>query len=90
MLKEDEISLSSQDEEYWNKVIEVMTKLEKETQNETRGPVKKMETKDPSMPNFTLLPNSQSTMFEDVKPNLECATAQKEPEIKKRPTNKAK
>jgi len=61
-----------------------MTKLEKETQKEIRGLIKKMKRKDPSMPNFTLFSDSQSPMVQDVKDNLECAASPKEHEIKKR------
>ena len=39
--KEDEIPLYRHDEGYWNKVIEVMTELEKERQKEMRAPVRK-------------------------------------------------
>ena len=37
-----------------------MKELEKEKQKEARPPVKQMKTKDYSMPDFTLFPNSQS------------------------------
>ena len=79
-----------------------------------------MKAKDPTLPNFTLIPNSQSSMVDptsinqvkyakeanddnhdgtqsecntpkqDVKGNLECATVSKGPEIKRRPSRKAK
>ena len=67
--KEDEIPPSSQDQEYWKKVIEVMIELGKETQKQTRGLVKKMKVKDPTMPNFTLIPDSQSLMVDPTSIN---------------------
>ena len=42
------------DEEYYNKFIEVVTEIEKETRKEIRAHVKKMKTKDPTMPAFIL------------------------------------
>ena len=69
MPKEDKILPSSQDQAYWNKVIEVMIELQKETQRETRGPFKKMKVKDPTMPNFTLIPDYQSLMVDPTSIN---------------------